>query len=458
MTSDTPPERPNALAQGWQHFRHWRRARPFWGGLFLILSGLEILLSANQDLGNLQFHIGTTGYLAYLIPAVLLLCGLLVWFTPGQRLFYGIIGVLTALFSAISVNLGGFLIGMFLGMIGGALAGAWVPVTPAPGGEPPRPVVDLDSPARDDADTAPDTPVDQLPSGPLSDQLPTATTSPLARPDDPGDAPPGPRHAAWRNNPGGTALILVALTLASAGVVTLRDATPALAAPCTTKPAKAPTTRPAPAAVSTPGPSATTPAVAASPVNPSPSPAGSSPAGPSPAPPASSPAGSPPATPRPKPTATCPPGGTAAPRAAQLAPAPGQPFVAGPGTLMTATLEMHGLSFDGVVDLPLKGGGTITVLQFSMASARQTPFELDSPATAGHQAIFTASTLTISGNVKFYCTKFSGYLLDLIPLTFTPALPPPLVLPTMVFNRANISLVFVRADLLTSTAFSVTTG
>ncbi|MEU0553665.1 DUF6114 domain-containing protein [Dactylosporangium sp. NPDC006015] len=111
-------------------FSKWRDSRPFWGGLFLLLSGLELFLSANLQLA-LEVHFGPTGFLSYVIPAMLLLCGLLTWLSPAQRLFYGILGTLTALYSIIGLNLGGFFLGMIFGVIGGGLAASWSPGTPA---------------------------------------------------------------------------------------------------------------------------------------------------------------------------------------------------------------------------------------------------------------------------------------------------------------------------------------
>jgi hypothetical protein len=116
-----------ATESAWSKFRRWRRSRPFWGGLFLLLAALELFLSANLTLKNLQVHIGQEGYLSYLLPAILILCGLLSWVTPGQRLFYGILGLLTALYSFLGLNLGGFGLGMLIGIVGGALVVSWGP-------------------------------------------------------------------------------------------------------------------------------------------------------------------------------------------------------------------------------------------------------------------------------------------------------------------------------------------
>jgi Family of unknown function (DUF6114) len=111
----------------WRSFGRWRHRRPFWGCFFFILSGAELFFSANQSLGGISLHLGPTGFLSYLLPLIMVICAVLCLITPAQRLFYGIIGLLAALYSFIGLNLGGFFIGMLLGIVGGALIIAWGP-------------------------------------------------------------------------------------------------------------------------------------------------------------------------------------------------------------------------------------------------------------------------------------------------------------------------------------------
>jgi hypothetical protein len=73
----------------------------------------------------LVIHIGIQGLAGYLIPVMLLLCGVLLWFNPAQRAFYSLLAIVLALGSWVTSNLGGFFLGMLLGLIGGALAFAW---------------------------------------------------------------------------------------------------------------------------------------------------------------------------------------------------------------------------------------------------------------------------------------------------------------------------------------------
>jgi hypothetical protein len=67
-------------------FRRWRAGRPFLGGLLLALGGAEILLTEKASL-KVVMHIGMQGLAGYLIPALMVLLGLLIIFNPTQRLF-----------------------------------------------------------------------------------------------------------------------------------------------------------------------------------------------------------------------------------------------------------------------------------------------------------------------------------------------------------------------------------
>jgi Family of unknown function (DUF6114) len=107
-----------------QAFRIWRRTRPFWGGLLVTGGAGEILMSEHGPI-SLVIHIGIQGLAGYLIPVMMLLCGVLLWFNPAQRAFYSLLSIVLALGSWITSNLGGFFIGMLLGIVGGALAVAW---------------------------------------------------------------------------------------------------------------------------------------------------------------------------------------------------------------------------------------------------------------------------------------------------------------------------------------------
>ena len=113
-------------------FRRWRRSRPFWGGLLLILAGAELVLIPLSGILlhgaiKLVIYIGIGGVFGVLIGLLLITAGLLLWISPAHKTFYAITGVILAVLSFIASNLGGFFLGMLLGIIGGGLAFAWMP-------------------------------------------------------------------------------------------------------------------------------------------------------------------------------------------------------------------------------------------------------------------------------------------------------------------------------------------
>ena len=105
-------------------FRAWRRSRPFWGGLLVLLGGGEILLTYRAAFG-IVLHFGLYGLAGYLVPSMLVLLGALIMFDPAHRTFYSVLAVLAALGSWLTSNLGGFFLGMLLGLIGGSMAFGW---------------------------------------------------------------------------------------------------------------------------------------------------------------------------------------------------------------------------------------------------------------------------------------------------------------------------------------------
>lgn len=125
------PQVLTALRAGARSFRGWRRTRPFWGGLLLVAAGIELLVApAAQTLLlpiDLIVYAGVAGVSGYLIGVLLMVVGVLCWLQPAQNVFFGIVGLLLALVSFLTSNFGGFVLGMLLGIIGGALVFAWAP-------------------------------------------------------------------------------------------------------------------------------------------------------------------------------------------------------------------------------------------------------------------------------------------------------------------------------------------
>lgn len=115
------------IGRAWGAWSRWRRTRPFWGGLLVLLGAGEILLTELVPL-RVILHLGPEGLAGYLLPAILVVCGFLLWFNPQQRLFYSIVAVVLSLGTWVTSNLGGFVLGLALGVVGASLAFGWSPI------------------------------------------------------------------------------------------------------------------------------------------------------------------------------------------------------------------------------------------------------------------------------------------------------------------------------------------
>ena len=113
-----------ALMAALRWFKAFRRTRPFWGGLWLGLGGLGLLTFANMSSG-LALGGGWNQSAAYVIGGGMVMFALTAWFAPFYSGLVGFTGVLMALAAFVSVNLGGFLIGSLLGIVGGSMVWGW---------------------------------------------------------------------------------------------------------------------------------------------------------------------------------------------------------------------------------------------------------------------------------------------------------------------------------------------
>lgn len=111
---------------GFRQWRRWRRSRPFWGGLFAILAGAWICVLPLAPL-KIMLQQGVAGIPSFLMGIVMIVLGLTAWFSPPQRSLAGVLTTLIATAALVLSNLGGFLIGTLLGILGGGLMFAWQP-------------------------------------------------------------------------------------------------------------------------------------------------------------------------------------------------------------------------------------------------------------------------------------------------------------------------------------------
>lgn len=107
-------------------FRRWRHTRPFWAGVLVILGGIVIIaypLGPPLDM----LALGSAALTGVAIGLILVIGGLFFFFAPDQRMFIAIVLMIWSVLSLVASNLGGFLLGMMLGMVGSSMAFGWKP-------------------------------------------------------------------------------------------------------------------------------------------------------------------------------------------------------------------------------------------------------------------------------------------------------------------------------------------
>ncbi|MFG2206776.1 DUF6114 domain-containing protein [Streptomyces sp. NPDC048638] len=104
--------------------RRWRRTRPFWAGLLLVLGGAELLLVPLSPL-TVLVSLGLGGLAALGIGLALMVAGVFLWCAPSAHHYVSINALILSVLSFAATNLGGFLVGMGLGIAGSAMGFGW---------------------------------------------------------------------------------------------------------------------------------------------------------------------------------------------------------------------------------------------------------------------------------------------------------------------------------------------
>jgi hypothetical protein len=401
---DTEPGNPDAsdeydtieelgpIRQALLAWQRWRRTRPFWGGLLIILGGAEMLISEQAPL-PIIIHVGIQGLAGYLVPIVLVLCGVLLWLTPLQQTFYSVLAVLLALGSWITSNLGGFFIGLMLGVIGGALAFAW-----QRGDDP--------EPSSPDALMRPGkTPSEGL-NLILGDDA--AGEDERAADDTPPRADSGEAGGSGR---AGTVIMAVSavpvmLAVLSQGASPTPSLTPSPSAP--------PSGTPSPSAAPSLSPT----------LSASPSPTG-------------------------MPTGSVSPG---PPR--RHGPRPPAAAASAVSSITATSAVLTGLSFGGVAQVRTTDG-FVSMLMFTMSSMTLTDGALQGGEPDGRSVGTASSLLGLTGNVLLYTTKLTGVVQG-VAVTYTPQSPPVKISSDTTFTNLVIDQPYASADTLQVSAFQQT--
>lgn len=109
-----------------ERFRAWRRCRPFWGPVVLLLGAWFVVRPVISSMSAVV-QLGGGGVVAYVLGGGMAIAALVAMFKPEQRHFPALMAVLFAVASLPLANLGGWIIGMVLGIVGGAMTFAWTP-------------------------------------------------------------------------------------------------------------------------------------------------------------------------------------------------------------------------------------------------------------------------------------------------------------------------------------------
>ncbi|MDN6511303.1 MAG: DUF6114 domain-containing protein, partial [Corynebacterium sp.] len=129
-TASDDASRSEKLEKQNRRFTRWRKQRPFGAGLLMILAGIAIMAPAylSLEISNIQIQISTMGGVSTLVIGILLItCGLMCWFRGEGRVIAGVAAMILSVLSLWQTNFGGLIIGLILGLVGGALALAWDP-------------------------------------------------------------------------------------------------------------------------------------------------------------------------------------------------------------------------------------------------------------------------------------------------------------------------------------------
>ena len=126
---DYDDDRPESLSPQLTALHAWSGQRPWLGGLITTLGGLAIAVLPNKGFTVIVLP-GVAGLSGFVLGGLIIACGMFMLFSPHLHGILGIAAVLLSLVSFVTTNIGGYVIGMLLGIAGGSFGFAWVPPDP----------------------------------------------------------------------------------------------------------------------------------------------------------------------------------------------------------------------------------------------------------------------------------------------------------------------------------------
>ena len=115
--------------------------------------------------------------------------------------------------------------------------------------------------------------------------------------------------------------------------------------------------------------------------------------------------------------------------------------------------------YQGTVQMPSAGGGTVTMMKFTASSLALSGHAADAITESGMTVVTSSSTMSFDGSVVLYATKLSGSLAG-VPVTFTPTTISDLLLKftNLVTGAVPITMTAVTTEQAMGTADSLTYG
>jgi hypothetical protein len=126
VTTGTPP---HVVTRAWRAFTHFRRSRPFWGALILAVGGYFVARPVLGGSWAFYAAVGAKGMAPMMLGVAMAAAAGVCLLLPAQRHFPSVVATMLSIASLPLANLGGWIVGMVLGIVGSALCFAWAPYT-----------------------------------------------------------------------------------------------------------------------------------------------------------------------------------------------------------------------------------------------------------------------------------------------------------------------------------------
>jgi hypothetical protein len=114
-----------------ERFNEWREPRPFMGGVLLMIAGIIIGVVPLQFATELALIGGPEHVVGLIFATLVFINGAFALSRPDMSTMLGVTGIALSILSLFGA-LGGFFIGMLIGIIGGNLCIAWQNPNPEP--------------------------------------------------------------------------------------------------------------------------------------------------------------------------------------------------------------------------------------------------------------------------------------------------------------------------------------